>query len=42
MFNYNYGQYFTFWDKIGGSYRNPMLYPPYADKAPALAAKKSK
>ncbi|CAG8438366.1 4789_t:CDS:2 [Ambispora gerdemannii] len=22
-FNYNYGQYFTLWDKIGGSYRLP-------------------
>ncbi|CAG8843491.1 32811_t:CDS:1, partial [Racocetra persica] len=22
-FNYNYGQYFTIWDKIGGSHRFP-------------------
>ncbi|XP_075046527.1 lathosterol oxidase [Mixophyes fleayi] len=22
-FDYNYGQYFTLWDKIGGSYKNP-------------------
>jgi lathosterol oxidase len=22
-FNYNYGQYFTLWDKIGGTYRLP-------------------
>ncbi|KAF8932309.1 hypothetical protein EDD21DRAFT_387308 [Dissophora ornata] len=22
-FNYNYGQYLTFWDRIGGSYRKP-------------------
>lgn len=22
-FNYNYGQYFTLWDKIGGSYKRP-------------------
>jgi lathosterol oxidase len=22
-FNYNYGQYFTIWDRIGGSYRKP-------------------
>ncbi len=22
-FNYNYGQYFTFWDRIGNSYREP-------------------
>ncbi|KAJ3269919.1 c-5 sterol desaturase [Terramyces sp. JEL0728] len=23
-FNYNYGQYFTLWDRIGGSYRFPQ------------------
>ncbi|KAJ3048441.1 Lathosterol oxidase [Rhizophlyctis rosea] len=23
-FNYNYGQYFTLWDRIGGSYRQPV------------------
>jgi lathosterol oxidase len=23
LFNYNYGQYFTIWDRIGGSYRKP-------------------
>lgn len=22
-YNYNYGQYFTLWDRIGGSYRHP-------------------
>ena len=22
-FNYNYGQYFTFWDKLGGSFKDP-------------------
>lgn len=22
-FNYNYGQYFTFWDRLGGSHRQP-------------------
>jgi lathosterol oxidase len=22
-FNYNYGQYFTFWDRFGGSHRQP-------------------
>jgi lathosterol oxidase len=22
-FNYNYGQYFTFWDKLGNSHRQP-------------------
>ena len=24
-FNYNYGQYFTFWDWVGGSYRRPTF-----------------
>ncbi|XP_029910112.1 lathosterol oxidase-like [Myripristis murdjan] len=23
FFNYNYGQYFTLWDRLGGSYRQP-------------------
>ncbi|XP_032378692.1 lathosterol oxidase [Etheostoma spectabile] len=23
FFNYNYGQYFTLWDRLGGSYRHP-------------------
>lgn len=23
FFNYNYGQYFTLWDRLGGSYRYP-------------------
>jgi lathosterol oxidase len=22
-FNYNYGQYFTLWDRVGGRYRKP-------------------
>jgi lathosterol oxidase len=22
-FNYNYGQYFTFWDRVGNSHRQP-------------------
>lgn len=22
-FNYNYGQYFTLWDRVGGSHRQP-------------------
>lgn len=24
-FNYNYGQYFTLWDRLGGSYRHPSV-----------------
>eukprot|EP00743_Colponemidia_sp_Colp-15_P002097 GILK01002275.1.p1 GENE.GILK01002275.1~~GILK01002275.1.p1 ORF type:complete len:310 (+),score=27.99 GILK01002275.1:53-931(+) len=26
FFNYNYGQYFTFWDRLCGSYRYPSSY----------------
>ncbi|KAG8141549.1 hypothetical protein E2320_007160 [Naja naja] len=25
-FEYNYGQYFTLWDRIGGSYKNPSSF----------------
>ncbi|XP_053742672.1 lathosterol oxidase-like [Synchiropus splendidus] len=25
FFNYNYGQYFTLWDRLGGSYRSPSV-----------------
>lgn len=28
-FNYNYGQYFVFWDKLGGSFRDPFSVAPY-------------
>jgi|TARA_B100001540_G_C15790167_1_gene635045 lathosterol oxidase len=28
-FNYNYGQYFVFWDRIGGSFRDPYKVAPY-------------
>ena len=28
-FNYNYGQYLVFWDKLGGSYRDPFVTAPY-------------
>ena len=31
-FNYNYGQYFIFWDVIGGSFRDPFLQAPYNGK----------
>ena len=30
-YSYNYGQYFTLWDYVGGSYRNPS---PYEGKGP--------
>ncbi|XP_061165170.1 lathosterol oxidase-like [Saccostrea echinata] len=26
FYNYNYGQFFTLWDRIGGSFRNPSSY----------------
>lgn len=26
FYNYNYGQYFTFWDRIGGSFRTPTAF----------------
>ncbi len=25
-YNYNYGQYFTLWDRIGGSFKYPSSY----------------
>lgn len=25
-YNYNYGQFFTFWDRLGGSFRDPSSY----------------
>jgi len=28
-FNYNYGQYFVFWDFLGGSFRDPYKCAPY-------------
>jgi len=28
-FNFNYGQYFVFWDFLGGSFRDPFKYAPY-------------
>eukprot|EP00937_MAST-01D_sp_MAST-1D-sp2_P002949 g2949.t1 len=31
FYSYNYGQYFTLWDYIGGSYRNPS---PFEGKGP--------
>ncbi|TEA38384.1 hypothetical protein DBR06_SOUSAS110260, partial [Sousa chinensis] len=26
LFDYNYGQYFTLWDRIGGSFKNPSSF----------------
>lgn len=26
FYNYNYGQFFTLWDRIGGSYKNPSAF----------------
>jgi lathosterol oxidase len=30
-FNYNYGQYFTFWDRVFGTYMDPHKYFPYKE-----------
>ena len=27
-YDYNFGQYFTFWDRLGGTYRPPSTLPP--------------
>jgi len=32
FFNYNYGQFFTLWDKIGGSYRAPDTFNSHNGK----------
>ncbi|XP_071784860.1 lathosterol oxidase-like [Asterias amurensis] len=34
-YNYNYGQYFTLWDRIGGSYRTPSVLEEEAGKIPS-------
>lgn len=44
-FNYNFGQYFTLWDRIGGSFREPVT-PPHdhilcKEEAAALVAKQT-
>jgi lathosterol oxidase len=26
LYNYNYGQFFTLWDRIGGSFRTPDAF----------------
>ena len=37
-FNYNYGQYFTLWDRIGGSYYEPTGADLMVDTGAAVAA----
>lgn len=34
-FNYNFGQYFTLWDRIGGSYKQPRVKPSTSIAGPA-------
>jgi lathosterol oxidase len=43
-FNYNYGQYSTLWDRIGGSYRTPdaALYDPTLRMDKAVWKKQAK
>ena len=31
LFNYNYGQFFTLWDRIGASFKNPNIYDKQKD-----------
>jgi lathosterol oxidase len=37
-FNYNFGQYFTFWDRICGTYMDPLEHAPYNPSAEPLVA----
>jgi len=40
FFNYNYGQFFTLWDRIGKSFRNPPIYQNHQpDQKPTLSMK---
>lgn len=43
FYNYNYGQYTTFWDRLGGSFREPSAFKiDYtSEKVQRAAAKKS-
>jgi len=36
-FNYNYGQYFTVWDRICGTYMDPYMVSPYKEMKSASA-----
>lgn len=38
-FNYNYGQYFTFWDRVCGTYMDPSEHAPYNRPPYVVAAK---
>lgn len=40
-FNYNYGQFFTLWDRIGGSFRNPSAFEKQDPKSLILDKKKN-
>jgi len=32
FFNYNYGQFFTLWDRLGGSFKNPKVYENHSQQ----------
>ena len=40
FYNYNYGQFFTLWDRIGGSFRNPSAFEGKGPLAEVLALEK--
>jgi len=40
-FNYNYGQYFTFWDRVFRTFKDPYLYAPYKKDANAAPKKEN-
>jgi len=39
-FNYNYGQYFTFWDHVFGTFKDPLVQWPYELNEEVLAQQK--
>jgi Delta7-sterol 5-desaturase len=39
-YNYNYGQFFTLWDRIGGSFRKPSAFDNQDPKSQIYAQKK--
>ncbi|XP_060067837.1 lathosterol oxidase-like [Ylistrum balloti] len=41
FYNYNYGQFFTLWDRIGGSFRNPSAFEGKGPLEEMLKAKHS-
>lgn len=42
FYNYNYGQFFTLWDRIGSSFRSPSAWKGESPLAQVLAGKSGK